>query len=59
MGIGFCVVVAPEDASAVRSIAHAHGVESEVIGHTVSDLKNEVRIPHYRLIGSDGKFRPS
>jgi phosphoribosylformylglycinamidine cyclo-ligase len=59
MGIGFCVVVAPEDAAAVRTIAHAHGVESEVIGHAVSDRKNEVRIPHYRLTGSDGKFRRS
>ena len=57
MGIGFCVVVAPEDADAVRSIAHAHGVESEAIGHAVGDLKKEVRIPHYRLTGSGGKFQ--
>src|SRR5436309_5673128 len=56
MGVGFCVVVAPEDADAVRSVAHAHGVDSAYIGRTVSDGKKEVRIPQYRLIGSSGKF---
>jgi phosphoribosylformylglycinamidine cyclo-ligase len=57
MGIGFCVVVAPEDADAVRRIAHDYGVESHVIGRTVSDPKKQVRIPQYRLIGTGGKFR--
>jgi phosphoribosylformylglycinamidine cyclo-ligase len=57
MGIGFCVVVAPEDAESVRTIAHSHGVESAIIGHMVDDdEKREVRIPHYRLTGSGGKF---
>jgi phosphoribosylformylglycinamidine cyclo-ligase len=59
MGIGFCVVVAPEDADAVRSIAREHGTQSEVIGHIVSDAKKEVRLPQYRLVGADGKFRQS
>lgn len=59
MGIGFCVIVAPEDVNAVRSIAHAHGVESYIIGHIVGDGKKEVRISQYRLIGSGGKFRRS
>jgi len=57
MGAGFCVVVAPEHADAVRNIAHAHGVESNVIGHIIADGKKEVRIPHYRLLGSGGKFQ--
>ena len=57
MGIGFCVIVAPEDVDAVRSIAHAHGAQSDVIGHTVTDSRKEVRIPHYRLLGSGGKFQ--
>jgi phosphoribosylformylglycinamidine cyclo-ligase len=56
MGIGFCVVVASEDAEAVRRIAHDHGVESHAIGHIAGDGKREVRIPQYRLVGSDGKF---
>ena len=57
MGIGFCVIVAPEDVDAVLSIAHAHGAKSDVIGHTVTDSRKEVRIPHYRLLGSGGKFQ--
>lgn len=57
MGIGFCVIVAPVDVDSVRRIAHDHGVESQVIGHTVSDPKKEVRIPHYRLVGAGGKFQ--
>ena len=56
MGIGFCVIVAPEDVDAVRRIAHDHKVESHVIGHTASDPRKEVRILPYRLLGSAGKF---
>ena len=57
MGIGFCVIVAPEAADVVRRIAHDHGVESHLIGHIAADGKKEVRVPQYRLLGSDGKFR--
>src|SRR5438094_1251351 len=57
MGIGFCVIVAPEHADSVRRIAHEHGVESHFIGHVAGDGKKEVRVPQYRLLGSDGKFR--
>jgi len=57
MGVGFCIVVAPEDVDSVRRITHDHGVESHVIGHVVMDGKKEVRIPQYRLIGVGGKFR--
>ena len=56
MGIGFCVLVAPEDVDSIRRIAHDHAVESHVIGHIVSDSKREVRIPQYRLVGSGGTF---
>ena len=57
MGIGLCVIVAPEHADAVRRIAHDRGVESHVIGHPAADGKNEVRVLQYRLVGSGGKFR--
>src|SRR5437867_1376094 len=57
MGIGFCVIVAPEHADSVRRIAHDNGVESHFIGHVAGDVKKEVRVPQYRLLGSDGKFR--
>jgi len=57
MGIGFCVVAAPESTDEVRAIAHAHGVQSDIIGRVVADGRKEVRIPQYRLVGSDGVFR--
>ena len=57
MGIGFCVIVAPEHADSVRRIAQDHGVESHFIGHIAGDGKKEVRVPQYALLGSDGKFR--
>lgn len=57
MGIGFCLVVAPEDVDAVRSTVHEYGTESHVIGHIVADSKREVRIPQCKLVGSGGKFR--
>src|SRR5207247_1822084 len=57
MGIGFCVVVAPEDLDAVRTIAHDHNVDSHVIGHTVSDPQKQVRLPQYHLVGSGGSFQ--
>jgi phosphoribosylformylglycinamidine cyclo-ligase len=59
MGIGFCVIVSPEDVDAVRSIARSHGVESEVIGRTVNDPRKEVRLPQYGLVGSGGRFHRS
>jgi phosphoribosylformylglycinamidine cyclo-ligase len=57
MGIGFCVVVAPEHAEDVRRIAGQHGSQAFVIGHTESSEKREVKIPQYHLTGSDGQFR--
>jgi phosphoribosylformylglycinamidine cyclo-ligase len=56
MGIGFCVVVAPEDAAKVEAIARQHGVESAVLGVAVKDPSRRVRIPSRRLVGQDDKF---
>jgi phosphoribosylformylglycinamidine cyclo-ligase len=56
MGIGFCVVVAPDDASRVQQIASDHGVESFVIGHAVKDDSKRVWVPKYGLIGENGAF---
>jgi phosphoribosylformylglycinamidine cyclo-ligase len=57
MGIGFCIVVAPDDAARVLAIASEHGVESHVIGHTVKDDRKRVWIPAYGLLGDNGAFR--
>lgn len=59
MGIGFCVIVAPEDAAKAQSIAKEHGVESAVIGVAVEDPLKRVKITSHQLIGQDGKFSPA
>jgi phosphoribosylformylglycinamidine cyclo-ligase len=56
MGIGFCVVVAPDDFRRARGIAAERGVESRVIGHAVIDEKKRVWIPGHRLVGEGGAF---
>jgi len=56
MGIGFCVVVSPQDQSAIVRIAEAHGFDAQIIGYTVHDPKKAVRIPTHRLVGHDGAF---
>jgi len=58
MGIGFCVVVAPEDADKVLGIAKEHNVEAQVIGHTTQDADKKVSIPSYGLVGRSDKFFP-
>src|SRR5207249_11022160 len=57
MGIGFCVIVAPEHADSVRRIAHDHGLESRFIGHIAGYGNKDVRVPTYGLLGSDCRFR--
>ncbi len=56
MGIGFCIVVAPEDFGAVQQIAQDHGVECRRIGFTVKDPRKKVSIPAHGLTGEAGKF---
>ncbi len=56
MGIGFCVIVNPEDAASVQRIAREHGTESYVIGYTVKDAMKTVQIPSYGLTSFEGKF---
>jgi phosphoribosylformylglycinamidine cyclo-ligase len=56
MGIGFCVVVHPDDAAPALEIVRRHGTESHAIGHAVSDPQKRVRIPARGLTGRDDKF---
>ena len=57
MGVGFCFVVAPEDADDVISIAESHGREASVIGRATSANPGTVSIPVHGLIGMDTAFR--
>ena len=56
MGIGFCIVIAPEDADAAHAIARKHNAHSYSIGYTVKDPEKKVRLPAVRLVGADDKF---
>jgi len=56
MGIGFCIVIAPEDADAAHSIARKHNSRSFSIGYTVKDPEKKVVPPIGKLVGADDKF---
>jgi phosphoribosylformylglycinamidine cyclo-ligase len=56
MGIGFCIVVPPECAEEIRSLAHEHGHESSVIGYAVADEARRIWIPEHGLVGRQKKF---
>jgi phosphoribosylformylglycinamidine cyclo-ligase len=42
MGIGFAVVVAPEDVDNTHAVLRSHRIDSFVIGQVISDAKNRV-----------------
>jgi phosphoribosylformylglycinamidine cyclo-ligase len=56
MGIGFCIVLSPEDVDAAHAIARKHNVPSFTIGHTVKDPEKKVHLPSVKLVGYDDKF---
>jgi phosphoribosylformylglycinamidine cyclo-ligase len=56
MGVGFCVILPPDDADAAHAIARKHHSQSWSIGHTVSDPEKKVHIPSAKLVGFDDKF---
>lgn len=56
MGIGFCIVLSPEDVDAAHAIALKHNVPSFTIGHTVKDPEKKVHLPSVKLVGYDDKF---
>ncbi len=56
MGIGFCVILAPEDVDAAHTIAKKHKVQSYTLGYTVNDPEKRVSIPSAKLVGRDDRF---
>jgi phosphoribosylformylglycinamidine cyclo-ligase len=56
MGIGFGVVVAPEDADRVRQIAGEHGFDSWVLGRADSSEVGKVVVEPRGLVGEDDFF---
>jgi phosphoribosylformylglycinamidine cyclo-ligase len=56
MGLGFCVVVDPNDADQVAEIAKRHGKVATTIGYAVADPGRRVWIPPRKLISRAGAF---
>ena len=58
MGVGFCVVVGPQDVDRALHALRQPGLSTpHVLGHAVADREKRVRVPRYRLVGSEGVFR--
>jgi phosphoribosylformylglycinamidine cyclo-ligase len=57
MGIGFCAIVAQEDADRAVSILSSNGKKAHRIGHAVSDAKRRVTLTKQGLIGQGKHFR--
>ena len=58
MGVGFCVLVAEDDADPVLSILQRHGRRARVIGRVIEDEGKGVHLPRERLVGHGKAFRP-
>ena len=56
MGIGFCIVLAPEDVEAAHAIARKHQADSYTIGYTVADPEKKVYVKSVNLVGVDDRF---
>jgi len=56
MGIGFCIVAAPEDAERAIQIVTANGKRAYRLGHTVHDPERRVRIVPHGLVGRGKRF---
>jgi len=59
MGVGFCVICAPEAADAVLDICRQHGVVAQAIGHAVADPPKQVLLQRESLVGRAAKFVPA
>jgi hypothetical protein len=57
MGIGFCYVVDPDDATLTISILESYGRKAQRIGYAVPDPKQHVRIHERKLLGYHKTFR--
>lgn len=56
LGVGFCVVVGPEDARKVMEVFQSHGMDVWAIGHATSDPERLIEIPSLKVVGRMDKF---
>jgi phosphoribosylformylglycinamidine cyclo-ligase len=59
MGVGFCVVVAPEGVAGVLARAADHGVLAWELGHARADGLRRIELPALGLVGEAGAFHPA
>ena len=59
MGVGFCVVVAANDAARVVEIAKAHGKAAAPVGYAVAPGERRVWVTQRGLVGQGGTFAPN
>ncbi|MBM3474933.1 MAG: phosphoribosylformylglycinamidine cyclo-ligase [Armatimonadetes bacterium] len=56
MGIGFCVICAPDAADQVIAVCSEHNTPAQVIGHAVAEPSKQVVLEKEGLLGHDGRF---
>ena len=59
MGVGFCVVVAPDGVGGVLAIAAEHGVPAWPLGYARADGRRRLELPTVGLVGERGVFQPA
>ena len=59
MGVGFCVITAPQAADRVVAIAQGAGYQAWRLGHCVEDPARKVELKPKGLIGQEGRFFPA
>jgi phosphoribosylformylglycinamidine cyclo-ligase len=59
MGVGFCVMVAPDEADRTLAILARHGRLASVIGRTIADATKSVRLVREKLVGRGKRFYPA
>jgi phosphoribosylformylglycinamidine cyclo-ligase len=59
MGIGFCLVTAPDAAEQVRTMAHQHGVVAYYLGRAVADPARRIWLRPKQLVGAGNAFVPA
>lgn len=55
MGVGFCLIVAPEEETRVLDVTARHGLDAMKIGYVTEDPDRTVRVEPVGLEGSKGK----
>jgi phosphoribosylformylglycinamidine cyclo-ligase len=59
MGIGFCLVVAPDGADRTRRLLEERGLAVHVLGRATEDPERTITLRARSLVGRAGRFVPA